>query len=283
MTRGRWGPPAGRGRRGCYYCRRDMRPADFPAVRSLSGPGGGRLCRLRRGSGSAPGPCSASSGTRLARSSPFFVDASARSSRSFTVLSILRRRWRSSRSTRTRALRTSRSRRLRAVTPRRSKRRSCAWVFVRRGVRGDRVVHARDDAVAGDQRGADGDQHRALGVVAEHVRRLARRGLRLRDGRLGLVGRAGARALGVRLLSPGSCRGCSHAVVPVVVRFADVDFRDEAALRACRARLLSFFGAVGTVGIWEMAPVSSSPVARSGDLRTPVCNPPMRKIVTPRS
>src|SRR5271167_393922 len=34
MTRGRWGPPAGRGRRGCYYCRRDMRPADFPVPTS---------------------------------------------------------------------------------------------------------------------------------------------------------------------------------------------------------------------------------------------------------
>src|ERR1035437_198399 len=34
MTRGRWGPPASRGRRGCYYCRRDMRSADFPASAS---------------------------------------------------------------------------------------------------------------------------------------------------------------------------------------------------------------------------------------------------------
>src|ERR1700685_2332678 len=42
MTRGRWGPPAGRGRRGCYSCRRDMRPADSPAGPTLSGRGRGK-------------------------------------------------------------------------------------------------------------------------------------------------------------------------------------------------------------------------------------------------
>src|SRR5438874_1231125 len=42
--------------------------------------------------------------------------------------------------------------------------------LARRGHRLDGVAHARDDAVAGDQRGADGDQHGALGVVADDLR-----------------------------------------------------------------------------------------------------------------
>ena len=46
MTRGRWGPPAGRGRRGCYYCRRDMRPADSPASRPLRAGRGKVACAL---------------------------------------------------------------------------------------------------------------------------------------------------------------------------------------------------------------------------------------------
>src|SRR6185437_6866912 len=128
-SRGDGDRPASRGRRGCYYCRRDMRPTDSPdhrlwrrCPRSLqagSGEGGVAQTRLRTRS------C-----TRLARSLPLLATESRRCSRSETVFSISRRRWRSSRSTRTRALRTSRSSRLRAVAPRRSKRRSWAWALV---------------------------------------------------------------------------------------------------------------------------------------------------------
>src|ERR1700677_1682006 len=60
----------------------------------------------------------------------------------------------------------------------------------RRAVAGDRVAGGRDNPVAGDQGGADGDQHGALGVVAEHIDGVTRRDFGLAHGRLGLVDRA---------------------------------------------------------------------------------------------
>ncbi len=54
-----------------------------------------------------------------------------------------------------------------------------------------------DDPVAGDQGGPDGDQHGALGVVAEHVRGLAGGGFALADRGLSRVHGTCARALGV--------------------------------------------------------------------------------------
>ena len=214
MTRGRWGPPAGRGRRGCYYCRRDMRPADFPAspaspVRAGEGLAQTRL-RMRSWTLSRLG---GSSGTRLARSLPFLASVSRRSSRSLTraldhatalaqftldaharfadlaLEAVAGGRRRGARSG--------------AAAP-------ASWCSMSTSRRVSLTLV--DDAVTGDQGGADGDQHGALGVVAERRRRS--RAWRSASG--GSSTRPGAwRACGRpwrASLSPWSCRSC-HACV----------------------------------------------------------------------
>ena len=140
----------------------------------------------------------------------------------------------------------------------------------RRRVGRDRVAHARDDTVAGDQGGADRDQHGALGVVADELAGVARRALERGALGCGACARGGrVRAAFVRVLRRG------------VVRVAVEAFAD-AARRALRA-FVGFAEVVLAVGIWRGSPLllasgeerscTCSPIAaRAGD-RTPVCNP----------
>src|SRR5271154_70709 len=173
------GRPGGGGRRGCYYCRRDMRSADSPELRPLQGPDGGSGSSdealnplLHRG-----GQLGHAVGKRVttlleiaqrlldltAALAQFALDANA----SFAHLA------------------------LEAVAGGDAATLEAAQLVLclrARGVGRERVAHGRDYAFASNQRGADGYQDRALGVVAERSRAFTRGGLRLADGRLALVG-----------------------------------------------------------------------------------------------
>ena len=140
-----------------------MRPADFPAA-GLSGPGGGSVVCSRPGSGCAPGrgwrARACRSWRSASRRSSMLADASSRSRGGAGAVRARRGRGFCGPRARGGCGRWRRGARTCAAAP---------GPCVRRGVARDRVADARDDAVAGDQGGADGDQHGALGVVAEHA------------------------------------------------------------------------------------------------------------------
>ncbi len=107
-----------------------------------------------------------------------------------------------------------------------------------RTVARDRVVDGRDDPFAGDQGGANGDQDRALGVVAEYVDRVPRR-------RLGLVDRARASLVALALVL------WLRALAELPRRAAEVLVAGLPAL-ALRGEV------VLAVAIWSESPVLSS-------------------------
>src|ERR1019366_2089543 len=203
VTSGRWGPPAGRGRRGCYYCRRDMRPTDFPDHRLrrrcprplLTGSGEGwwksdqaedALLDLVGQLGHLGGALAAVLGDRVATVLEL-VDRALDRAAALTQFALDAHTGFANL-----ALEAVAGGDAAALEPFQLR-----LGLRRRGVGRDRFAHARDDAFTGDEGGADRDQHSTLGVVAEHAGRLTRGGLGLAHGRLGLVGGTGARALGV--------------------------------------------------------------------------------------
>ena len=214
-----------------------MRPADSPAFRPLR-PGRGKCVsaaqtRLRIRSCTSL----AISGTRPARSVPFLANASRRSS-SFVDAALDDAPARAQLALDAHARFADLA--LEAVARGHAAALEAPQLGLGlggRGVGGDRVGHAGDDAVAGEQGGAHGDQHGALGVVADHGGAVvAARARRASPGALGggrFAARAALRAVVLRPL----------ALLALVLRALAVRF----ARRLWLAGLLVFEGAAG---IW---------------------------------